>query len=335
MDNPSNSSVFDEIETELLKAIRNKNHSVIAEFAQNYTFHEHLLEHVLQSCDMTTFNLLIDSIDVVNKTEYFFQAGNHSLEITLELFKRYKDDFAKDNDFLEYDNYSPEVTSRFDAFFIEESKLARFYQPLQYENNQQTFAALLLNSFLNCDRLNEHMFPYLDYLLDNREEFNIKDRDIIQLLCERNYEYKDYIYTNRLNNDRVKEQFVLLIHYLIDRGISFESDTQGYLIQIACFNELDDRLLEPLIFNGSSSEGFFKRYHDKNNWLTDSEEDKFEAVDYNNDRTYSLYKKFDSIIHEFQDKTLNLCQQIALKKLNDKLEQTLPINPEIRPIGKI
>jgi hypothetical protein len=333
MDNSSTPLVFQEIETELLNAIRNKNYSVIAEFAQHYTFHENLLDHVIQSGDVTTLNLLIDSIDVINKTDYFFQAGNHSAEIALELFKYYKDDFAQDTDMLEYDNYSHEFSSKFDQFFIQASKLERFYQPLHYENNKQTFAALLLNNFLNCDRIDENMFPYLDYFLDNREELNIKECDIVQLLCERKYDYEDYT-----KNKRVKGQLVSLIHYLVDRGMCFESDTQGYLIQIACFNDLHKELLQPLIFNGSSGEGFLARYHDKKNWLTDSEEDELEEVDCNNDRTYSLYKKFDTWCHEFNNDTLHLCEQIQkefkLKKLHDKLEHTLPINPETGSIGK-
>jgi hypothetical protein len=318
----------------LIKAIQSKNYSLIAEFANNHTFSEELLDHIIRTQDMTILNLLIERIDVINKSDYFFQAGNYSAEMALELFKHYKDDFAQNKDMLEYDNYSHEVSSQFDMFFIEASKLDRFYQPLHYQNNKETFAALLLNNFLNCDRCNENMFPYLDYLLDNRKELNIKDSDIVQLLCERKYDYEDYT-----QNHQVQGQLISLIHYLLDKGISFESDTQGYLIQISFFNELDYQLLRPLIFNGSSGEGFLARYHDKKNWLTDSEKDELCDADYNGDRTYSLYKKFDSLMHEFDNQKLLDCQKIQkefnMTKLNTKLDKELPLQPHQLSVNKV
>lgn len=325
--------------SELLEAIKNKNYPLVAEFASNHTFSEQLLGHISQYRDMTAFNLLIDRIDIINKTDCFFQAGNYCAEIALALFKRYKDDFSKDTDIIEYDNCSPEASSRFDEFFIEESQLPRFYQPLQYQNNKETFAALLLNSFLNCDRVNNNMFPYLDYLLDNRKEFNIKDSDVVQILSEKTYDYDDYLVQNGMGNDKVKKQWVALIHYLVEKEINFKSDTQGYLIQIACFNEMAEQSLRTLIFNGSSAEGFLQRYEDSENWLTDDEENQLATEDYNNDRTYCLYKKFDTCGHEFEEDTIHLCQklqkELKLMKLNAKLEQQLPVQPDRVSIGKI
>lgn len=176
-------------------------------------------------------------------------------------------------------------------FFISEARLPRYYHDVTIENPTQAFANILIQHLLTS-ATNTQLFSMFIELLDNRMIYGLKDSDIVQYFVETQYEAND-------------SSFLQEILFRID----LSSDTQGYIIQYICVNGFSD-LLQPAIAAGSNLDAFLTRYEDKNLWLTNQQEDDLSEADYNHDRTYNIYKKFDTLINNADEATLALCKRI-------------------------
>lgn len=246
---------------------------------------------------------------IKNKTELFFEAGENDLALALEIFKLYKEDFKQETDYLEYDNYIS--NSSYDKGFTDKSKLSRFYNTVHCKNNLDTFSLLLLDQSLNYVTTSLKL-AVLDYLLENRNELNIKDEIIVQFFVEKVYELEAACEDYSVDVDVFKKNLVEIVFKLIDYNVNFESDTQGYLAQIIGFNKVpnEEQVLIVLNEKGSNINNFLIRYSDCNNWINNEEEKELNSYDFNHNRQYNIYKKFDSI-NTISDETLKICKKIS------------------------
>lgn len=260
-----------------------------------------------------------------NITEEFFEAGEKDISKALQILQLNKEEFKKEKDIVEYDNNANNAD--YDYFFTPNSKLDRFYSPIVCENNLETFAVMLLDNALDY-RKPELKLDILDHLLDNRNEFNIKDETVVQLLVEKVYQLEAFSENYFVTIEKLNQNLSLVIEKLVEKNISFDSDVQGYIPQIITFNNLENekQLLKLVKENGSNIASFVQRYENTNNWL--NKDDKEELLDYdiNYDRGYNIYKKFDEFnnmsekkldkFNTIQERKLQLCKEISM--LNNK-----------------
>lgn len=281
-----------EIFPELLAAIENRDLDSISSIIENnYDIDENILYPVFLSQNMDMFKLIIPHVQVENKNDLFFRVGDINLPMALEFFKLYANEFEKEHDMIEYDNYSrPNMVYH---YFTPERDLPRLYERLSFNNNKETFAHLLLNEAMNIRSTNEERFESLRYILKHRQELGIKDDTIVRFLIERDYSFN----VLRKISPQDQSNFTKLIDNLIDHNISFESDTHGNLFKVICLNSFDIENQTNLIFkvteNGANIATFLEKYNDAANWLTEQEQYDLDENDYNNDRSHDIYTKYE------------------------------------------
>ena len=278
---------------------------------------EQLLELVLQYRNYSAFELLVNEINIKDRNMFFVKSVCCYLPIAIKLLEC--SNFEEMTHMRDYSNYDPD-----NRFFPKESVLTNHFKQLTFANNKEAFLAEILSRSLTCNRIGDDTFLVTSYLIENRKELNIKDQLIVQYLIENNYEL-DAGASESVNF------FKKIIDKLIIEKIDLSLDDNGYLIQIAAFNNIPE-LLIPLCENGINIKNFLKRYNNKDNWLSQKGlEELYLRTDYNNERTYDIYKKFDEE-NNISDKVLaNI--NIIISRL--KLQNDLAIKGNNNPISKI
>lgn len=299
---------------ELLAAIENRDLNSIPSIIENhYDIDENILYPVFLSQNMDMFKLIIPHVHVENKNDLFFRVGDINLPMALEFFKLYANEFEKEHDIIEYDNYSrPNIAY---DYFTPERDLPRPYERLSFNNNKETFAHLLLNEAMNIRSTNEERFESLRYILEHREELGIKDDIIARFLIEGDY-----------SKDVSDMNFIKLIDCLIDHNISFESDIHGNLFKFICLSSFDIENQTSLIFkvtkNGANIAAFLEEYHDAANWLTEQEQYDLDENDYNNDRSHDIYTKYENG-YKLSEEILEVCNVVSqYYKIKKSLNQS-------------
>lgn len=287
---------------ELILAIQNQHYMWIEEYIKHKELDHGLLDFLFEFKDEKAFQLMIPHItNIPNKTEVFFKLGDINLKMALIFFKQFEHDLLKESYFQEdsliYDNYYSEEL-HFGSYFNTVPNLSRFYSPIHFQNTIDLFAHMLLDSSLKCVQDFSISQYVLDYLLTHKEQYHIKDEVIVQFLVETShsleYESENWIgYPERFN--QLKENLVNLIYLLVQHGVSFESDVNGYLYQIVGMNEVDNiqHIFKEIQQNGSSLNNFIFRVEDPQNWLSPQEFIILDNYDFNNDRQYNIYRKFN------------------------------------------
>lgn len=253
----------------------------------------------------------------MNITEDFFNAGEKDISEALKILQLHKEEFKKEKDIIEYDNNTNNANH--DYFFTTNSKLDRFYSPITCENNLETFAIMLLDNALDYTKPHLHL-DVLDYILDNKNEYKIKDETVVQLLVEKVYELEALSENYFVPTEKLNQNLSLVIEKLMEKSVSFISDVQGYIPQIIAFNTLENEktLLKSVKENGSNINNFVQRYENQNNWLNENDKIDLHDYDINRDRAYNIYKKFDEF-NTISETKLQLCKEISISE-NKKLK---------------
>lgn len=262
---------------------------------------ENLLELAIVHRNIMAFDLLIHEINVTDRSRLFFKCVSTYLPIALNLIEN--SEFQKETHMKEYSNYNS-----MNMFFPNESILPNYFKPITFNNNKEAFLADILSRSVTSNQSGPDDFLVFSYLIEHRKEFKITDEQVIKYVVENNYELEGW-----------ENNFVNIVNKLIDKNVDLSIDKNGYLIQIAAYNNLPE-LLVSLHENGSNLIEFFERYNNQLNWLSaEGHQELIDKTDYYNERTYNIYKKFDDK-NKLSEKVLS-CINIILnhKELNNDL----------------
>ena len=302
----------------LLQAISNKNYRLIKQYVEHYNIDESVIDKILEEKDVEAFLIVKDKVQLSDKNKWFLKALEKNHRIALEIVNLYGEFFENSTHYSFYDNYDNEDNDSHNAFFPQVALLPRRYSGIQYNNNKETFAAMLLDRAMDCYVIDDQLLVVFDYIIENRKEYNIKDEDIVQYFIERNYEI-GWAFTGvpKIYNGK-KDKLVHILDKLTQEGVSFASDKAGYIVQIIAYHKVNNlkSVLVNAIQNGSHAQGFFKRFNEKSNWLEIEQEQLFNQTDDYNERRYDVYKKFDS--H-------NTIEENIIKEIN-RTEQYVSLN---------
>lgn len=247
---------------------------------------------------------------MIDRTDEFFDALESDTSEALKVLQNNKNEFKKQTDRLDYDNY--EMNDSFDNFFMSDSKLKRTYSPILSNNNFETYSLMVLDDALNYAVHNLNL-EVLDTMLENKNEFNIKNENIVQLLVEKVYDLKALSVDTGRKIEKLNENLSTVIEKLIEKDVSFVSDVHGYIPQVILLNKTEnaEQLLKAVKENGSNINNFVQRYENQTNWLTKDEQEGFYKYDYNHDRSYNIYKKFDDT-NKMSENSLDLCKSLSV-----------------------
>lgn len=267
-------------------SIANDNVDLMNKFQNDSLFLENRMELLALSikCESNTIiHHFIENFSLTySEASLILETAPFPLAFTL-LNKFPFENYAKKTS---YDNYNQ---ANSEEFCIPESYLPRFYQPIIFSNDKEAFANLLLDRISYVGE-NTDIAIFHDLIRD-REQYGIKDQYIVQYIVEGNYNFVDC--EDEIDLDKV-EIFKKMLDILIAQKVSLHSDTNGYLVQIACRNEIGI-ILNELNAHGSNVNGFLLRYDAPNNWLENGLDQELEyEYDYNAVSDYDIYKKFDS-----------------------------------------
>lgn len=286
-----------DIITNLLKiAIEHKNYEVLIACLSKIKITDKNFNMLLAIDNKEVIDFILNKIELTDKNPAFLSALECNLYMAMGILKKYSDFFKNDQTYLNYDNILD--IEGYQYFFTKDSILPRYYAPLVYENTMQTFSAMLMNKVLTIpmwrkQKDTQNILYLLKEIIDQKQLLSIRDKDIVQILVENNY------YLGGWYGDYKKGQniFISVINTLIDNGISFSSDQKGYLIQLMLRNNMGQEklLITKMANNGSNLNNLVERLNNKENWLNTEQEEELNDEDYNNDRTYTIYNKFDTL----------------------------------------
>lgn len=287
---------------------------------------ESILDIALQFQNFHAFSLIHSKVEISDKNRYI-QKAMGCLPIALFLLETHANYYESQNSFY-FDNAVMNT-----MFFNEDSIIERYYEKIAYKNDKESFLGKIMNNALDPYKLNDTNFEVLNYLLNNRDILNIKDEDIIQYMTEGEYQLNNSsaFDKNKSPKSIIKDNFITIVEAVVNAGISLKHDSEGYLIQIAVFNNLDN-IISTLYEAGSNLNKFLDRVSNKNNWLTDEQEEDLGEEDYNNERCYDIYKKFDET-HNFNENNLKTCYIVKRhSELNEKIPDKSEVDTKKRKI---
>ena len=300
---------------DITNAIANYDNDIVENYV-NSNFNNlnniDLLQVALVNENYHVFTKLLPLVDIEDKNDYFIRSLN-CLPIAMFLLETYSDYFQTQNNMVDLPGNKYFFSDEDEELFTPESKLPRYYKDVQYNNNKEAFTALLLNYLTDIRELNGSNLKVLDNILKNRNNLGIKDDFIIQCIVENNYEIYNRSYRE---NEEVggsdieyKKNLECTIRLLIENNIDCSSDMNGYLIQFISYNRLNkmDETLTLLVDLGSNVKNFLERIKNSDNWLTAKEQQNLNDEDYNHDRTYDIYKKFDKY-NKIDSKYIDFCE---------------------------
>lgn len=291
IESTNDDNIFKEI---LRVAIENKNTKIIKAALDKTNLDDSHMKGILKLRDKDLIDLLLLQLDITNPHEDFLLAVKSNSYIAFKLLQKYEKEFLNTKQYLVFDNMLKIIKLQTDYdFFTQDSCLPRHYSPITSNNDLESFSAMLLDRCLDSSYKDENSLEILTILLDNKIKYNIKDKHIVQLLVEGNYNLAGWYE----NDSKSQQFFIQTINLLIEKKISFKSDDNGYLFQLIVRNNLgkNRKLTTALINNGSNVQKFISRLNDNSNWLTEDQEEELMDHDCNNDRDYDLYKKFDTL----------------------------------------
>jgi hypothetical protein len=304
--------ISDDGKFELLAYVISKNDiSLVQKFVDHNSIanEEILLLVALAQDNLDIFNLLKDKITHTEE-------GLAGLITSFDLPIKESLNLVKHIDLEKYTNNTDIILNNDDSYenelFNEDSLLPKAYAEKTFSNNREAFVNLLLYRNTNSYNTAHEDLSGFNYLIENRKFLDIKDELIIQYIVEQNYDLGDSMNYHK----EALSNFKNMVDKLIEEKVDLSLDTNGFLIQIAAKYDLTD-LITLLAKNGSSIDNFVGRYENKDNWLTEKQYEKLNGADYNNDRMYDIYKKFDAT-NSFEDSTIEVCKSLVSANKTNK-----------------
>lgn len=299
---------------DITNAIANYDNDIVENYV-NSNFNNlnniDLLEVALINGNFHAFVKLYSIVDIEDKNDYFIHSLS-CLPIAMFLLETHADYYQTQNNMV--DLPEKKISSE-EYYFLENSKLPKYYENEQCDNNKQAFTALILKHALDSEFLKESNIEVVDYIFKNRAALEIKDKLIVQCIVENNYALYQECYDE---NEPIsgydletKENLETMLYLLIENNIDCSSDMNGYLIQLVSYNKLDNmsEILTSVAALGSNPSGFLERIKHDENWLTAKEENDLRSRDYNQNRTYDIYKKFDKV-HKIDQRYIDFCERL-------------------------